>query len=163
MAVTPALKWTPLGSPLKTIGPSDLRFEHRNSDIGITILLLNGGTHPVTAPAVGVLTGPRGAFASAARATLVPAGQVKVITEQPSTGRGISVTISSDQARWEVELRNLREELQQLRAEQKEMAQSVRQLVQTFRMLAAHLGIAGEPYVTKEGDRSTDRDIRGFA
>jgi hypothetical protein len=73
------------------------------------------------------------------------------------------VTIGSDQARWEVELRNIRDELQQLRAEQKEMAQSVRQLLQTFRTLAAHLGIAGEPYVPREGDRSSDRDLRGFA
>jgi len=73
------------------------------------------------------------------------------------------VTIGSDEARWEVELRNLREELQQLRAEQKEMAQAIRQLLQTFRTLAAHLGIAGEPYVAKEGDRSSDRDLRGFA
>jgi len=68
-----------------------------------------------------------------------------------------------NEARWEVELRNLREELQQLRAEQKEMAQAVRQLVQTFRTLAAHLGIAGEPYVSKSNDRSDDRDLRGFA
>jgi uncharacterized protein YlxW (UPF0749 family) len=73
------------------------------------------------------------------------------------------VTIGSDQARWELELRNLREELQQLRAEQKEMAQAIRQLLQTFRTLAAHLGIAGEPYVPKEGDRTSDRDLRGFA
>ena len=73
------------------------------------------------------------------------------------------MTIGSDEARWEVELRSLREELQTLRAEQKEMAQSVRQLLQTFRTLAAHLGIAGEPYVPKEGDRPSDRDLRGFA
>jgi len=73
------------------------------------------------------------------------------------------VTIGSDQARWEVELRNLREELQQLRAEQREMAQSIQKLLQTFRTLAAHLGIAGEPYVPKEGERSSDRDLRGFA
>jgi len=68
-----------------------------------------------------------------------------------------------NEARWEVELRNLREELQQLRAEQKEMAEAVRQLVQTFRILATHLGIAGEPYKAKEKDRSDDRDLRGFA
>ncbi len=73
------------------------------------------------------------------------------------------MTIGSDEARWEAELRSLREELQQLHAEQKEMAQAVRQLLQTFRTLAAHLGIAGEPYVPKEGDRSPDRDLRGFA
>ncbi|MGP8158564.1 MAG: hypothetical protein ACLPWO_03010 [Thermoplasmata archaeon] len=73
------------------------------------------------------------------------------------------MTIGSDEARWEVELRNLREELQQLRTEQKEMAQSVRQLVQTFRILAAHLGIAGEPYVSKGSNPSADRDRSGFA
>lgn len=73
------------------------------------------------------------------------------------------MTFGSDSARWEVELRNLREEIEQLRAEQKEMAQAIRQLLQTFRTIAAHLGIAGEPYVPREGDRSTDRDLRGFA
>lgn len=73
------------------------------------------------------------------------------------------MTIGSDEARWEVELRNLRQELEKLRAEQKEMAQSIAQLVQTFRILAAHLGIAGEPYVRKDGDRSPDRDLPGFA
>ena len=73
------------------------------------------------------------------------------------------MSVGPNEARWEVELRNLREELQQLRAEQKEMAEAVRQLVQTFRMLAAHLGIAGEPYVAKGRERSDDRDLRGFA
>lgn len=73
------------------------------------------------------------------------------------------MTIGSDNPRWEAELRRLREELEQLRAEQKEMAQSIRQLLQTFRTLAAHLGIAGEPYVPKGSDRSDDRDMRGFA
>jgi len=73
------------------------------------------------------------------------------------------LTVGSDEARWEIELRNLREELQQLRAEQKEMAQSIHQLVQTFRTLAAHLGIAAEPYVRKDGDPSSDRDLPGFA
>ena len=57
------------------------------------------------------------------------------------------MSVGSDEARWEVELRTLREELVQLRNEQREMAEAVRQLVQTFRTLAAHLGIAGEPYV----------------
>jgi hypothetical protein len=71
--------------------------------------------------------------------------------------------MGSDSARWEAELRSLREELAQLRAEQKEMAEAVRQLVQTFRTLAAHLGIAGEPYVRKDSDRSGDRDLPGFA
>lgn len=73
------------------------------------------------------------------------------------------MTVGSDEARWEVELRNLREELQQLRAEQKEMAQAIHQLVQTFRTLATHLGIAAEPYVRKETGNSSDRDLRGFA
>jgi len=73
------------------------------------------------------------------------------------------VTIGSEDARWQAELRSLREELEQLRAEQKEMAQSIRQLLQTFRTLAAHLGIAGEPYVPKPAERSDDRDMRGFA
>jgi hypothetical protein len=73
------------------------------------------------------------------------------------------LSVGPNEARWEVELRSLREELQQLRAEQKEMAEAVRQLVQTFRTLAAHLGIAGEPYKSKDSDRPTDRDLRGFA
>lgn len=73
------------------------------------------------------------------------------------------MTVGSEDARWEAELRSLREELRELRAEQKEMAEAIRQLVTTFRILAAHLGIAGEPYVPKEGDRSTGRDLRGFA
>ena len=71
--------------------------------------------------------------------------------------------IGSDEARWEVELRTLREELQQLRAEQKEMSQAVRQLVQTLRMLTSHLGIAAEPYVRKASDPPSDRDLPGFA
>ena len=73
------------------------------------------------------------------------------------------MSVGPNEARWEVELRHLHEELQQLRAEQKEMAEAVRQLVQTFRTLAAHLGIAGEPYVPKEKDRAGERDLRGFA
>jgi hypothetical protein len=73
------------------------------------------------------------------------------------------VTVGSDEARWEVELRNLREELHQLRADQREMAQAVNQLVQTFRTLAAHLGIAAEPYVRKGGEPPADRDLPGFA
>lgn len=73
------------------------------------------------------------------------------------------MTIGSDEARWEAELRNLREELKQLRAEQKEVAQAVRQLLQTFRILAAHLGISSEPYVRKDGDRPSDHDLPGFA
>ena len=73
------------------------------------------------------------------------------------------MTIGSDEARWEAELRSLREELQQLGKEQKEMAEAIRQLLQTFRTLAAHLGISGEPYVRKDGDRSSERDLPGFA
>lgn len=73
------------------------------------------------------------------------------------------MTIGSGEARWEAELRSLREELRELRAEQKELTQTVRQLVQTFRALATHLGIAVEPYVRKEGDRSSDRGPPGFA
>ncbi len=73
------------------------------------------------------------------------------------------MTVGSDEARWEVELRNLHEELRLLRAEQREMAQSIQQLVQTFRTLAAHLGIAAEPYVRKGGEPPADRDLPGFA
>ena len=73
------------------------------------------------------------------------------------------MTVGSDEARWEVELRNLRAELQQLRADQREMAQAVNQLVQTFRTLAAHLGIAVEPYARKSGEPPADRDLPGFA
>lgn len=74
------------------------------------------------------------------------------------------MTVGSDEARWEAELRGLREELQQLRAEQKEMARAIHQLLQTFRILAAHLGISSEPYVvSKDSDRPSDRDLRGFA
>ncbi len=63
--------------------------------------------------------------------------------------------------RWEVELRLLRQELQELRQEQRELAKSVEQLVTTFRMLAAHLGIAAEPYVGRE-KTSARRDVPGF-
>lgn len=55
--------------------------------------------------------------------------------------------------RWEAELRQLREELRELRNEQREMAQAIHQLVTTFQTLAAHLGIAAEPYRGK--DRSS--------
>jgi len=72
------------------------------------------------------------------------------------------MSVGSDEARWEVELRTLREELVQLRNEQREMAEAVRQLVQTFRTLAAHLGIAGEPYVGKGRDAESPRDLPGF-
>lgn len=61
---------------------------------------------------------------------------------------------------WEAELRMLRKEIEELRAEQKEMASAINQLVTTFRALAAHLGIAGEPYARKG---NPDRDLPGFA
>jgi hypothetical protein len=63
--------------------------------------------------------------------------------------------------RWEIELRALKEELRELRAEQREMAKAIDQLVTTFRMLAAHLGIAAEPYVRK-GHSESGRDLPGF-
>jgi predicted nucleic acid-binding Zn-ribbon protein len=63
--------------------------------------------------------------------------------------------------RWEVELRQLREEIRQLRQEQQEMAKAIEQLVTTFRTLAAHLGIAAEPYGGRA--QSADRrDLPGF-
>lgn len=68
---------------------------------------------------------------------------------------------SSGEARWEAELRALRQELETLRAEQREMAKAIDQLVSTFRMLATHLGIAAEPYVRKESSRR-DADLPGF-
>jgi len=73
------------------------------------------------------------------------------------------MTNGSGEARWEAELRSLHEELRQLRTEQKDLEQAVRQLVQTFRALAAHLGVAVEPYVRKESDRSSERGPPGFA
>lgn len=68
---------------------------------------------------------------------------------------------SSEGDRWEIELRALREELRELRAEQREMAKAIDQLVTTFRTLAAHLGIAAEPYVRK-GRSESGRDLPGF-
>ena len=67
----------------------------------------------------------------------------------------------SDQARWEAELHALRQELAELRNEQKELAHAIAQLVQTFQALAAHMGIASEPY-SKKGS-STQTDLPGFA
>jgi hypothetical protein len=78
-----------------------------------------------------------------------------------SAPRGTNVRSSSEGDRWEVELRALREELSELRAEQREMAKAIDQLVTTFRTLAAHLGIAAEPYVRKERTES-GRDLPGF-
>lgn len=71
------------------------------------------------------------------------------------------MTASVGGDRWEAELRALREELKELRAEQREMAEAINQLVTTFRTLAAHLGIAAEPYVSRES-RSATRDLPGF-
>ena len=68
---------------------------------------------------------------------------------------------STEGDRWEIELRLLREELRELRAEQREMAKAIDQLVTTFRMLAAHLGIAAEPYVGRDKS-SGSRDLPGF-
>lgn len=72
-----------------------------------------------------------------------------------------TVKPSSEGDRWEIELRLLREELRELRVEQREMAKAIEQLVTTFRMLAAHLGIASEPYVGREKSSGT-RDLPGF-
>lgn len=58
-------------------------------------------------------------------------------------------------------MRALRAELAQMRAEQREMATAIQELVTTFRTLAAHLGIASEPYARK-GPGSSERDIPGF-
>jgi hypothetical protein len=71
------------------------------------------------------------------------------------------VSPSSEGDRWEIELRALKEELRELRAEQREMAKAIDQLLTTFRTLAAHLGIAAEPYVRKERSDS-GRDLPGF-
>ena len=71
------------------------------------------------------------------------------------------MTPPSEGDRWEIELRALREELRELRAEQREMAKAIDQLVTTFRTLAAHLGIAAEPYVRK-GASGSGRDLPGF-
>ncbi|MGC2360394.1 MAG: hypothetical protein WA691_08860 [Thermoplasmata archaeon] len=70
------------------------------------------------------------------------------------------MTIPEEKERWEVELRQLREELHELRAEQRELAKAVDQLVRTFTTLSTHLGITAEPYTRKEGRA---RDVQGFA
>ena len=69
------------------------------------------------------------------------------------------MTIAPEKDRWEVELRQLREELHALREEQRELARSIDQLVQAFRSIATHLGITAEPYVRKD---HRDRDLPGF-
>jgi hypothetical protein len=63
--------------------------------------------------------------------------------------------------RWDLEMKSLREELQRMRAEQQQMASAIQELVTTFKTLAAHLGIAAEPYVRKS-DETHERDIPGF-
>jgi hypothetical protein len=73
------------------------------------------------------------------------------------------MTPPAEGERWEIELRLLREELQQLRAEQREMAKAIDQLVTTFRMLATHLGIAAEPYGSRDKKAARNPDVPGFA
>ncbi len=70
------------------------------------------------------------------------------------------MTLPTEKERWEVELRQLREELHELRAEQKELAKAVHQLVRTFTTLSTHLGITSEPYSRKE---RRNQDVQGFA
>jgi predicted nucleic acid-binding Zn-ribbon protein len=70
------------------------------------------------------------------------------------------MTIPTEKERWEVELRQLREEIHQIRAEQQELAKAVDQLVRTFTSLSTHLGITAEPY-RKKGAR--EADVPGFA
>ena len=70
------------------------------------------------------------------------------------------MTLPAEKERWEVELRQLREELQELRAEQRELTKAVDQLVRTFTTLSTHLGITAEPYARKE---RRDHDVPGFA
>jgi len=72
------------------------------------------------------------------------------------------MTPAANHERWETELIALREELGKLRAEQQQMAVAIQELVTTFRTLAAHLGIASEPYARK-GNASGQRDLPGFA
>ncbi|HTW39659.1 MAG TPA: hypothetical protein VMF04_02215 [Thermoplasmata archaeon] len=70
------------------------------------------------------------------------------------------MTLPTDKERWEVELRQLREEIQVIRAEQQELAKAVDQLVRTFTSLSTHLGITAEPYQKKS---ARERDVPGFA
>lgn len=74
--------------------------------------------------------------------------------------RGTVMGLPAEKDRWEVELRQVREELHELRAEQRELAKAVDQLVRTFTALSTHLGITSEPYSRKE--RRSD-DVPGFA
>jgi hypothetical protein len=66
----------------------------------------------------------------------------------------------SQEARWEAELRALREELTLLRSEQLQLARSIDQLTATFRALAIHLGIAAEPYPKTRDE--PHREVPGF-
>ena len=68
--------------------------------------------------------------------------------------------IPSEKERWEVELRELREEIREIRTEQQELAKAVDQLVRTFTSLSTHLGITAEPYQKK---RARESDVPGFA
>lgn len=70
------------------------------------------------------------------------------------------MTVPAEKERWEVELRQLREELHELRAEQRELAKAVDQLVRTFTTISTHLGITSEPYSRKE---RRNQDVPGFA
>jgi predicted nucleic acid-binding Zn-ribbon protein len=70
------------------------------------------------------------------------------------------MTIPTDKERWEVELRQLREEIHQIRSEQQELAKAVDQLVRTFTSLSTHLGITAEPYKRKQAG---EHDLPGFA
>lgn len=70
------------------------------------------------------------------------------------------MTLPTETERWEVELRQLREELGELRGEQRELARAIDELVRTFKALSTHLGITVEPYVRKE---KRERDLPGFA
>ncbi len=70
------------------------------------------------------------------------------------------MAISGEKERWEVELRQLREELHELRAEQRELAKAVDQLVRTFTSISTHLGITSEPYSKKQ---ARNQDVPGFA
>ncbi len=71
------------------------------------------------------------------------------------------MTAAGGSDRWEAELKALRSELNALRQEQREMAEAINQLLTTFRGLAAHLGIATEPYGGR-GTRASERDLPGF-
>jgi prefoldin subunit 5 len=71
------------------------------------------------------------------------------------------MTSGGQEDRWEAELRALREELRELRTEQQQMARAIGELVTTFRTLAAHLGIASEPYA-RRASASESRDLPGF-